>query len=278
MLFRRPNQPRRGISPRLILAGVVLLIAFGGYWMKSSVNPVTGKKQHISLTPDQEIVLGLQAAPEVAQQFGGLSADAPARERVARVGGALVRGLPPEAGPYRYDFHLLEDDDTVNAFALPGGQIFITEALFKQLESEGQLAGVLGHEIGHVIGRHSAERMAKAELTQGIIGAVGVAASDMGQGAYTAQQMAAMVGEFVNMRYGRDDELESDKLGLRFMASAGYDPRAMVGVMRILEKASGGGKRPEFASTHPNPGRRIERIEEIIKEVWPGGVPGDLKP
>jgi len=139
------------------------------------------------------------------------------------------------------------------------------------LQTEGQLAGVLGHEIGHVIARHSSQRLAKNKLTQGLTGAVAVATGDA-----SATQVAAVVGELINMSYGRDDELESDALGVRFMSEAGYDPRAMIEVMKILAKASGGARQPEFFSTHPNPENRIEKIQETIRKLYPLGVPAHL--
>src|SRR6185436_12844237 len=104
------------------------------------------------------------------------------------------------------------DPQTVNAFALPGGQIFITRALYDQLRDEAQLGGVLGHEIGHVVGRHSAEHMAKSQLTGALVGAAGVAASDPNDPnrGRQAAMMAQFVGQMVNMKYGRADEIEAD--------------------------------------------------------------------
>jgi len=278
-MFNRAPSHRRGFrfGPRLIIAGIIAAIALMGYFGNSALNPVTGKKQHISISPDQEIALGLQAAPEMARQFGGLHGDPAARELVARVGSRIVGALPGEAHDYPYEFHLLADDQTVNAFALPGGQVFITHALLTRLTSEGQLAGVLAHEVGHVIGRHSAAQLAKAELTQGLIGATGVAASDGSGGGQSAAAIASMVGNVVNLRFGREDELESDRLGVRFMAGAGYDPRSLIGVMKVLQEASGGGGRaPDFMATHPNPDRRMERIQEAIQQEFPNGVPEGL--
>ena len=135
------------------------------------------------------------------------------------------------------------------------------------LTSEAELAGVLGHEIGHVIARHSSERLAKQQLTQGLLGALVV-----GSGDYTTAQIGQVVGNMINMSYGRDDELESDALGIRIMAEAGYDPGAMIGVMEKLAKASGGSRQPEFFSTHPHPANRAEKIrEEIAKRARSGG-------
>jgi predicted Zn-dependent protease len=174
--------------------------------------------------------------------------------------------------PYKFEYHLLADTQTVNAFALPGGQIFITQALFDRLETPGQLAGVLGHETGHVLARHSSEQMAKTSLVQGLATSAVIAGSDQRSG-YTSAAIAQFVGEFVLKSYSRKDELEADRLGVRFMARAGYDPRSMIDVMHILERASGGGRAPDFMATHPNPERRIEEIEQDINEEFPQGVP-----
>ncbi len=276
-MYRSNRQPGLRISPRLVLAAVIAIVTLVGYYSRSSHNPITGRTQRVALSPDQEIALGLQSAPEMARQFGGLSRDAAGTQLVERVGARIVATLPSEAHPYPFQYHLLADQQTINAFALPGGQIFITEALFSRLKTEGQLAGVLGHETGHVLARHSAEQMAKTQLAQGLVGAAGTAASDYGAGG-VAQQTAAAVAQFSLMKYGRNDELEADALGLRFMHAAGYDPRALMGVMRILAEASGGSDRPDFMSTHPNPGNRIERIELLIEEQFPQGVPESLVP
>jgi len=251
----------------------MVAVALFSYCSSRTYNPVTGEEQYISLTPRQEIALGLQAAPEMMQQHGGLYPEERVQAIVDDVGAQLVESSATKDTEWQYEFHLLADTDTINAFALPGGQVFITAALYDRLETEGQLAGVLGHEIGHVIARHGAQRIAKTELTEGLTGAVVVASGDA-----RAAQVAAMVGQLVNMRYGRDDELESDKLGVRFMVDAGYDPRAMIRVMEILRDAGGGGSQPEFFSTHPNPENRIERIEQAIHELYPNGVPERLIP
>jgi predicted Zn-dependent protease len=200
--------------------------------------------------------------------MGGVSRDREARALVERVGAALARESIAARSPYRFSFHVLADPKTINAFALPGGPIFITEGLLRQLKSEAELAGVLGHEIGHVIARHAAEHLAKARLTQGLIGA-----ATIGSGDYTAAQIGQMVGSLINMRYGREDELESDALGIRIMAEAGYDPRAMIGVMETLAKASSGSRQPEFFSTHPHPENRQARIREEIAQRSPPACP-----
>jgi len=256
---------------RFILAAVIALVALISYFGNTSVNPVTGEKQRVAMTPEQEVAIGLKAAPQMAAQMGGLSQNPKARELVQRVGARLVRESFAGKSAYKFSFHVLADRRTVNAFALPGGPIFITEGLLGRLRTEGELAGVLGHEIGHVIARHASERLAKQQLTQGLISAVVV-----GSGDYTSAQIAQLAGSMINMKYGRDDELESDALGVRIAFEAGYDPRAMAGVMEILAKASSGSQQPEFASTHPAPENRQARIREEIAKRFPSGVPDGL--
>ena len=265
---------RRGgnLKIRLIIGAAIILFSYVKYCSRTETNEYTGKKQHISLSTDEEITIGLNSAPDMAKQYGGLHPDQNSQTLVDNVGEKLVSSSVARETPYRYDFHLLRDAETVNAFALPGGQVFITMGLFKRLQNEDQLAGVLGHEIGHVVGRHSAERIAKQDLTQGIITGV-MAGSDVGAG-----QMASMVANAINMKYGRSDELESDRLGVKYMIDAGYNPHAFIEVIHILDAASGGQRAPEFSSTHPSGPHRVEEIEEAIKangyNEQHGSVPG----
>ena len=257
-----------------MLALGLAAFALLSYCSTRSHNEVTGETQYVDLSPQQEIALGLRAAPEMARQHGGLHPDERAQAQVDAVGERLVRRSPAADTPYRYEFHLLSDPETVNAFALPGGQVFITAALYERLESIGQLAGVLGHEIGHVVGRHGAERMAKAKLTQGLTGAAVLATSEGGR---NSAALAVAIGQMINMKYGREDELESDHLGVWFMSEAGFDPRSMVRVMEILGQASQGARPAEFFSTHPSPANRIARIRASIRERYPEGVPANLE-
>lgn len=258
---------------RLIIALIFIGFSFISYFSSKEYNSVTGEDQYISLTPRQEIALGLQAAPKMIQQYGGLYPEQRYQEMVDRIGNALVNNSRVKETVYQFEFHLLNDRQTVNAFALPGGQIFITAALFARLKTEAQLAGVLGHEIGHVVARHSAQQMAKSNLTKGILNGVLVASDPSSSSAQTA----AYLGQLVNMKFGRDDELESDKLGVRFMVKSGYDPYALIGVMQILAEASGGRSQTEFFSTHPNPDNRIAEIKRAITEQFPNGLPADLR-
>jgi predicted Zn-dependent protease len=260
----------------LLVAGFSLIT----YYCRTQKNPVTGEVQHVNMTTEQEIALGLQAAPQMAQQYGGLYPDKEAQAAIDRIGRKLVQSSGAAQSPYKFNFYLLADEQTINAFALPGGQVFITAGLLKNLKTEGQVAGVLAHEIGHVIGRHSAEQLAKTQLTQGLAGAAGIAAYDPDRpgGSIANAAIAAAIAKVVSLRFGREDELEADKVAVKYTGDAGYDPRAMIQVMQILEQAGGGGRSgPEFLSTHPNPGNRIGVLEREIAADYPSGVPSGLQ-
>jgi beta-barrel assembly-enhancing protease len=263
---------------RLILGAVIALIALGSYFFATQENPYTGEQERVAISVEQEVALGLASKPLMIQQMGGAKeGSSPKAQFLSDIGkrlldeGGVTAALREKAIPWEFSFTLLENDDTVNAFALPGGPIFITEALFDRLENEAQVAGILGHEIGHVIERHSAERMAKDQLQQQLAGAVAVGTGDVSAG-----QLANYVGNFINMSYGRDQELESDSYALQFLVDAGYDPREMLNVMEILKQASGGGSGPEFMQTHPLPQSRIDAIKAWIEERFPDGVSGNF--
>lgn len=270
---------RRFAPPRLAIAAVIAIIAICGYYGSRQFNPVTNEVQHISMSVDQEIALGLQAAPELAQQYGGPHPDSQAASLVDQIGRRIVAQSGARETDYDFNFHLLADEETINAFALPGGQVFMTAGLANRLRTDGQIAGVLSHEIGHVVARHGAEHLAKMQLTEGLTGAAVIASYDPNDPeSRNTAAVAAAIGQLINMKFGRDDELESDQLGVRFSSEAGYDPRAMLEVMAILAEASEGMRQPEFFSTHPNPERRTERIQAAIAERFPEGVPDGLTP
>jgi predicted Zn-dependent protease len=271
-----------GFKARLIIAAVLAMIAIISYYGRpGDENQITGEQQRVAFNEEaDEIQLGLQSRREMASQFGGPDPDRQAQADVQRVGERLLAGLDKSlepgghVNPYRdaFTFTLLADPKTVNAFALPGGQIFVTRALYRDLETEGQLAGVIGHEIGHVIERHSNQQMAKQQFFQGLAAAGGVAG-----GSQQSAQMAQAAAQLAQMKYGRDDENQADEWGVRLTALAGYDPRSMIGVMHVLEKASQGQAPPEIFSTHPNTKNREGHIEELIKKEFPNGVPEGLE-
>lgn len=249
---------RGGLKIKLLIGLAIIAFAFFKKCSNETTNPYTKRVQNIDMTTDQEIAIGLQSAPEIAQQHGGLFPDEKLQNYIDMVGNKLVNATMARETPYQYEFHLLADPNTINAFALPGGQVFITYALLSKLENEDQVAGVLGHEIGHVLGRHSAERIAEHEFWKTISAGASIGAD--------AGSLVNGIGQNILLGNGREDELESDNLGIRFMINAGYNPEEMIGVMKILKNAAGPNRVPEFQSTHPDPDNRIEKIREAIKE------------
>ncbi len=291
---RRPMFGRSGTGSsfkiRLLIALAIAAFAFLSYYTKpGDLNEVTGEVERVALADEtDEIQLGLQAKPELINMHGGPSRNLAAQQQVQQVGLRLLEALDRQLDEYNqqnpganrhnpyeraFQFTLLADPQTVNAFALPGGQVFITEALYRALETEGQLAGVLGHEIGHVIARHGNKQMARQGLFQGLAGAIGVLG-----GTQESAQMAQMISSAISMKYGREAEIESDDWGVRLTYQAGYDPRAMKGVMKVLEEAAGGQGPPEFLSTHPKPANRVAYIDEAIQRHFPDGIPEGLRP
>jgi predicted Zn-dependent protease len=272
-------EPHQGPSLRWLAGLVIAVIGIIIYMTHTEVNPVTGRKQHIAMSVDEEKAMGLEAAPEMAAKMGGAvdpRRDPRARE-VARIGSQIVQQSDANRSPYVGNFHffLLDDPDTVNAFALPGGQIFITRGLFDKLDDEAELAGVLGHEIGHVINRHAAEHMAQGQLGQMLTIAFGVGASGDDRGRRAAAA-AAMVNQLAQLRFSRQDESEADAFGLQFMAQAGFNPKAMLDVMEVLKNASRGGRQPEILATHPLPETRLDEIRATLRRDYPNGIPSEL--
>lgn len=246
------------LTIRLLIGLAIAAFSLFSYFASSQYNDVTGEEQYISLSPAQEINLGYQAVPSLIQEYGGELNNRDVQNAIDDIGFDLVNNSVAADTPWEFEFYVLEDDIT-NAFALPGGPIFITTGMLNILEDEDEVAGVLAHEIVHVLARHGAQRVAQSELTNGLIGAVAVASGDA-----NAANTAAMIGQLITLSYGRDDELQSDRLGVCLMIDAGYDPAGMLGVQQALRDATGGQSVPEFYSTHPNPENRLQQIQDAI--------------
>jgi len=226
------------------------------------------------LSWDQEVQMGVEAAPQFTAQYGGMVRDGQAVGYVRQIGTSLTTAIGQSTPDLPWEFTLL-DSDVINAFALPGGKVFVTRGLVQRLDNEAELAGVLGHEIGHVTARHANKRIS-AQIGINIVlaglGAV-VAASDEDSTARKVGQIGvpalAISGNLVMLKYGRDEELEADRLGMRYMARKGYDPRGQLQVMQMLEETSKAGSRqPELLSTHPYPERRIEQIRSLLQTKY----------
>jgi predicted Zn-dependent protease len=224
-----------------------------------AVNPATGDRQLMLISEGQEIELGKEADQEIVASMG-LYDDADLAEYVSKLGHRLA--ADSERPDLPWTFRVL-DDPIVNAFALPGGFVYVTRGILTHLSSEAELSAVVGHEIGHVTARHGANRMSKAQL----------AGVGLGVGAAVSPEFARYAGiaetslGLLFLKYSRDDERQADDLGLRYTIGAGYDARQMPEVFAVLKRvseSSGGGGVPGWLSTHPDPDSRGERIRSQI--------------
>ncbi len=211
------------------------------------------------LTTEEEITLGEESMPQLTAEYGGAYPSPPVREAVARVGRSLAGHTEPDYTSLPWEFTVL-DSDVVNAFALPGGKVFISRGLLQRLHDEAEMAGVLGHEIGHVTSQHIDERISQAVLLE-----FGVALT----GSLTKSQLASYGASIVSggyqLKFSRDQESEADRQGLKYMAAAGYSPQAMLGLLEVLMEASQSSRPPEFLSTHPYPETRIRSIRKLLE-------------
>jgi predicted Zn-dependent protease len=252
---------RRGAVSGWLLA----LLVFAG----CSTNPATGKSQVALISQQQEIAMGKEADQQIQQQLG-LYPDQELQNYVNRVGQKLAAASERPNLPWTFR---VVDDPVVNAFALPGGFIYVTRGLLTHLTSEAELASVIGHEIGHVTGRHSVEQMSKAQLAQiGLIAGMILKPELAQQYGNLAQQGL----QLLFLKYGRDDEREADDLGLRYMYGQNYDPREMPGVFATLQRVSaqqqrqqggGQGRIPNWLSTHPSEQERIQTISGKVAKL-----------
>ena len=250
--------PHHGAMGILVIA--VAITFFGG----CSVNPATGQRQLALIGEQGEIAMGREADPAIVAQMG-LYPDDGWQTYIQELGSEMA--AVSERPDLPWTFRVI-DDPIVNAFALPGGFIYVTRGILTHFNSEAELASVLGHEIGHVTGRHGVEQQSKAQLA-GIGMAVGAAVSP------EFRRFADAAGQGLGLlflKFGRDHEREADDLGLRYMTRDGFKPDEMPKVFRTLERVSGAqgaGRVPGWLSTHPDPGNRAARISQQIAELPP---------
>jgi len=224
-----------------------------------AVNPATGSRQLMLISESHEIAMGREYDQEVAASIG-LYADSALQRYIQQFGARLA--ATSERPNLPWTFHVV-DDPVVNAFALPGGYIYVTRGILAHLNSEAELAGVVGHEIGHVTARHSVSQMSKQQLAQLGLAVGTIASPELGRYAGLAGQALGVLF----LKYSRDNESQADDLGLRYMRRVNYDPREMPHVFELLTRVSqaqGGGRVPEWLATHPDPENRRGRIEQEI--------------
>lgn len=220
-----------------------------------ATNAATGKRQFNMISESREIAIGQDADKQITAQMG-LYPNPALQKYVSDLG--LKMAAQGERPNLPWSFKVV-DDPAVNAFAVPGGFIYVTRGILAYLNSEAELAGVVGHEIGHVTGKHSVVQMSTAQITQ-----IGLGVSTLLEP--RLQRYADAAGQGLGLlflKFGRDDETEADALGLRYMSRINEDPRELVGVMEMLDgvtQAAGGSDVPEWLSTHPNPGNRAQNI------------------
>ncbi|NIO03227.1 MAG: M48 family metalloprotease [Proteobacteria bacterium] len=232
--------------------------------------PVTGRQQLILIPPSQELALGLKSYREILSK-SKLSQDKEIVDMVNRVGWDIARVTSrdyPIAKDYEWEFNVIDDDKTPNAFALPGGKIAVYTGLLRYTKDEAGLATVVGHEIGHALARHGAERMSQYLLAQLGQVALNVAIEDQSPETVRAINIAYGAGSTVGvlLPFSRLEESEADHIGLILMAKAGYNPREAINFWERMAQA-GGKKTPAFLSTHPTDEKRMAQIEGWMPEA-----------
>ena len=227
-----------------------------------AVNPATGKREFMLVSERQEIAMGRNADPQIVAAFG-LHPDPDLQEYITDLGSRLA--ALSERPQLPWTFRVL-DDPTINAFALPGGFNYVTRGIMVYLDSEAELVSVMGHELGHVTARHGAHQMSQQQLAQ-----IGVVAGVVFVPELEDFAGVALAGlQLLFLKFSRDDESEADRLGLRYMSAAGYDPNEMPNVYEMLDRVSGageGGRLPVWLSTHPDPVNRKETIRRLIDSL-----------
>jgi len=219
-----------------------------------ATNPVTGDRDLVLVSESQEIEMGREADRQIVETMGVVE-DQDLTRFVSALGHDLAAGSERPNLPWT--FRVL-DDPTVNAFALPGGFVYLTRGILTHLTSKAQVAGILGHEIGHVTARHSVQQMSKAQLANLGLGISMIFVPELQQ----FQGLAGASLQLLFLKFSRDDERQSDELGVRYMAGLGYDPAELGEVFEMLRLKSEeeGGALPSWASTHPAPSDRQEKI------------------
>ncbi len=254
---------------RCVVSGFLLAAAV--YAGGCTTNATTGRRQFNALSRDQEISMGTEATPEIAAEFGGKVNSADVQGYLTEIGRKLAAQTEADNPGLPWEFTLL-NSGIINAFALPGGKVFITRGLADKLTSEAQMAGVLGHEVGHVTARHANDRIAQSQgvsIGAVLLGAAVGAATKNDAAGETAANVASQAAQLgILLPHSRDQEYESDTLGVRYMTRAGYDPIGQVQVMQVLQREGGSSGEGEFFATHPYAGNRVARLQGIIAKDY----------
>jgi predicted Zn-dependent protease len=249
-----------------LMCGVVGIGVAGG----CVKNSATGKSIFtMGMSRSAQIALGAEAAPQFTQEFGGPIPNSQLQEYVKDIGVRMAAQTEAENPSLPWEFTLL-NTPVVNAFALPGGKVFFTRGLAERLTSEAQMAGVIGHEIGHVTAEHGAQRISSQiafNVGLGVAAVIAGTSKDDRVKDIAAIGIPALAigGNLVLLKFGRDEELEADRLGVRYMSKVGYNPIGQKEVMEVLGSLNKGQAPPAIFSTHPNPADRVRQVERMLE-------------
>ncbi len=250
------------VPTRVLSIALALLLAIPAWSAKATVAPELPDPGRPGMSKEKQEQLGLKTAAAVYKQMPVLPDSSPVTQYVQQLGKKLQAVIPGQYS-WPYQFHVVQQTD-INAFALPGGPIFVNVGTINAAENEAQLVGVLAHEMSHVYMQHSAKQAPKQEWA-GILGALG---GLLGGAAGDLARMGIQLGAgTILMKYSRGDEAQADAVGAIIMYKAGYDPRQMAEFFAKLEKLVGNGG-PQFLSDHPNPGNRVEAVDKEVAS-WP---------
>ncbi len=250
----------------LPIAIAAIFFAYQYFSSEKFVNPETGRKSHVGLSTEQESALGLQSYKQVLAQAQEVEAG-PQSEMVKRVATRLASATGTAGSGFEWRESLIRDDQ-VNAFCLPGGKIVVYTGILPVAVDDAGLATVLGHEMAHATSRHGAQRVLQQNLAQTAMTGIAVSLSDMDYNKQRAVMGALGAGaQFgILMPFGRQHESEADHIGLIYMARAGYDPQESIRFWERMERSSSA-QPPEFLSTHPAHGHRIEQLRGWMPEA-----------
>lgn len=258
---------KRSIIARMLAVILALSIAAPELlYAAQGTAPSLPDPGNTGVSKDEQHQIGLQAMAEVYKQMPVLPDSSPETQYIQRLGQKLASVIPAEYS-WPFEFHVIPQKE-INAFALPGGPMFVNVGTITAADNEAELAGVMAHEMAHVYMQHSIKQAKKGAVTQGLAGILGGILGNVGGVVGTLGQLGAQIGGgMVLMKYSRSDESQADNVGAIILYKAGYNPKAMADFFQKLEEQSGGGG-PQLLSSHPNPGNRLQAIEKEISD-WP---------
>src|SRR5688500_19503686 len=247
------------IMKNITAAGSILLLYF--LFSSCAKNPVTGKNDFMLMSKSQEVAMGQQSDPEIKAFFGVY--EDPKLQQFINEKGQQMASISHRKD-LKYEFKIV-DSPVVNAFAVPGGYVYFTRGIMAHFNNEAEFAGVLGHEIGHITARHSAKQYSNAQLAQ-----IGLVAGSALSPTFAQYADLANTGvSLLFLKFGRDAESQSDKLGVEYSTKIGYDAQEMAGFFQTLDRLSskaGGEEVPTFLSTHPDPADREEKVAKLAAD------------